>query len=103
MTHPSDKMRPMADPGKHATILRRVSFRAYRDAQSAISTASLSPSEANLRAAYQACVFAKRSLLRASEANPDEEEAMIEAALLIGETGVGLLRKLAQMTAPDAR
>lgn len=75
-------------------VLRAVATRSVREARAACRTAEASPTEANLRGAYFACVLAQRTLLRASMANPEEEEAMIEESMLFGEIGLGFQRKL---------
>ncbi len=79
-------------------VLRAVATRAVREARAACRTAEASPTEANLRGAFFACVLARRTLLRASMANPEEEEAMIEESMLFGEIGLGFQRKLARLT-----
>lgn len=78
----------------HAEILRSVAIAAVKDARAAQKTARKKPGEDHLRAAYQASVFAARALLRASEENPGDEDAMIELSILIREEAAALQAKL---------
>lgn len=75
-----------------------VANRAIREARAAWRTAEASPTEENLRGAYFACVLARRTALRASMVNPDEEEALIEESMLFGELGLRFSRQLARVT-----
>lgn len=86
----------------HAEILRRVAVATVRDAQAAQQMADDRPSEDNLRAAFRACLLAARSLRRASEHYPDEEDAMIERSILLDEIAIGLKRRLVRLVEPRA-
>lgn len=86
----------------HAEIGRAVAIIAVKEAKTAQLLADKSPSETHIRGAYRASVFAKRSLLKASEDNPDDEVAMIDLALLFGEQALSLLARLVHMGEPQA-
>lgn len=84
-----------------ALILRKIAIASVHEARAAWRRARDEPVEANVRGSYRACVLAARALLRASEVNPDDEEAMIEEALLIREVAQTALIKLVTKW-PDA-
>lgn len=90
----SDTVNPMPSAEAPA-IRRRVAVRALKEARSAWRTAHKSPTEKNVRAAYRACVLAVRTLRRASEDHPDDEQKLLDEATLIDEAAVQLLAKLA--------
>ena len=81
----------------HAEILRAVAMTTAGDARSAWGKAKASPTQANLRAAFRACVLAARAMRRASTVWPDVELAMIEESLLLDEIAAGLKARLVLM------
>ena len=94
MIRDSDPVGSTVSPEAHALILRKVAFAAVHDARAAWKTARDSPLEAHVRAAFRACAFAARALLRASKVLPDDEDALIEQSLLLNEVGRTQLRTL---------
>lgn len=98
MTRPSDTIAPM--PPTRAVILHRVAWSAVRDAESAQKKADARPTEDNLRAAFRTCLLAARTLLRSSLEYPDEEDAMIERAMLMNELAGGFKLKLVRLIEP---
>lgn len=98
MIRPLDTVTKMLiSPEAHAAILRGVALTALDDARLARRKAHVSPSEESIRAAFRACVFATRALLRASEHHPDDEMEMIENAMLMGEVAHGLKARLVRL------
>jgi hypothetical protein len=97
MTRRSDTISTMLT---HAATLRAVALRAVDDARSAWREAQARPSEWSIRAALRACVLAARTLRRASVEYPDEEQEMIERAMLLDESAVGLRLKLVRLVEP---
>lgn len=95
----------LADADAHAAILRAVAVATVKDARAAWREAHSIPNEETLLRALRLCTLAERSLLRASEVHPAEEDEMIERALLIGELSVGLNRRLAELveTKPEQK
>ena len=94
MIRDSDPAGAIVSPEAHALILRKVAFAAVHDARAAWRTARDTPLEAQVRAAFRACVFASRALLRASEVLPDDEDALIEQSFLLNEVARTQLRTL---------
>lgn len=89
----------MSGANDDPVILRMVALRALGDARERWRDADARPTETNLRLALSTCVFAARALRRASSANPDEEDEMLDRAMLLDEAAVQMSRRLAQLTA----
>jgi len=86
----------MVGDDRHAAILRRVALVALDEAQAAQRLAQEAPSEGLTRAAFRACVFARRALLRASEVQSDsrKETKMIELSMVMAEAAEALSASL---------
>jgi hypothetical protein len=67
-------------PEAHAAVLRKVALTALRDARDAQKKARATPTEACVRAAFHACVFAARAARNAAKALPkgEREELLLE-------------------------
>ncbi len=78
-------------------IRRRVALSTLVAARIAWKAADDSPTEDNLQTAFGACLLASRSLRRAADDKPDDEDVMLDKALLIDELALGLKTKLVRM------
>lgn len=85
-----------------AAIRRKVAIRAVDEARKAWKRAHALPTERNVRAAFRACVLATRTLRRASEDHPRDEQDLIDEAMLIDEVATTLKHQLARIVEAGA-
>lgn len=85
-------------PEAHAVILRRVALTALTDSRKAWRLARKRPTIARVRAAFRACVFAARSLRKASEVLPAEVQEMLAEAERVDRAAATMKARLVRMT-----